>query len=125
MIRASIILFVPTYDDNDTPDSTVDGEGQPMIVYDDFSFEYFDYLHGVPCTRKQEKLGGSQIPGAPPMGTQEGGRTQRSPRGWPEVAAGGAGSSQALTVESHLVVGSTSPAMAAMATLPADDARHR
>jgi hypothetical protein len=56
MILALIILFVLAYGDGDTPDSTVDGEGQPMVAYDNLIFDYFDYLHGVSCAGMQEEL---------------------------------------------------------------------
>jgi hypothetical protein len=49
-----------------------------MGVYDNFSFDYFDYLRGVLCTRTQEEIEGSQLRDVPPMGTQEGGGTQPS-----------------------------------------------
>jgi hypothetical protein len=90
-----IILFVPAYGGGNTPDSTLDGEGQSMPAYDDLSFYY---LRSVSCTRTQEELGGSQLPGAPATGTQEGG-AQSSSGWWLEVAVRGVGSS-------HLVGGS-------------------
>jgi hypothetical protein len=124
-IHDLIILFVPTYSGDETPDSTLEDQ---IGAYDDLSLDYFDFLHGVPCNGMQEELGGSQLGGAlptgaqegrgtqlpstPPTGAQEGGGTQPSTRGLPKVAAGGAGSS-------HLVVGLA----AAMATPPAVDAR--
>jgi hypothetical protein len=48
-IHDLIILFVPAYGGGDTPDSTL--EDQLMGVYDNLSFDYFDFLCGVPCTR--------------------------------------------------------------------------
>jgi hypothetical protein len=108
-IRELIVLFVLAYGDDDTPDSTLEDQ---MAAYNDLSLDYFDFLHGVPCTGTQEEHGalqlggapptgtqegggtqpgGSQLPGAPPTGTHEGGGTQPSPGGLPEVAAGGAG----------------------------------
>jgi hypothetical protein len=60
-----------------------------MAMYDDFSFDYFDYLRGVPCNRTQEELGGSQLLGEKTThgdtGQQEGAGTQPSPGRWPEA----------------------------------------
>jgi hypothetical protein len=68
-MRDLIILFVPAYGDSDTLDSTLQDQ---MGTYDDLSLDYFDFLHGVPCTGTQEDLGGPQLRGAPPTGTHEG-----------------------------------------------------
>jgi hypothetical protein len=72
-IRELIVLFVLAYGDDDTPDSTLEDQ---MAAYNDLSLDYFDFLHGVPCTGTQEEHGALQLGGAPPTGTQEGGGTQ-------------------------------------------------
>jgi hypothetical protein len=59
---------------DDTFDSTLEDQ---VGGYDDFGLDYFDFLHGVPCSGMQEELGGSQLGGVPPMGIQdEEGRSQ-------------------------------------------------
>jgi hypothetical protein len=73
MIHDLIILFIPVYvSSNDTPHSTLEDQTR---VYDDFPLDYFDLLHGLSCSGTQAELGGSQLGGAPPTGTQEGGGT--------------------------------------------------
>jgi hypothetical protein len=97
IIRDLIILFVLSYaGSGDTPDSILEDQTRG---YDDFSLDYFNFLHDVPT---QEELGGSQLPSAQPIGTQT------SPGGLPG--------------SSHQVAGSA----AAAATPPAAaDARRR
>jgi hypothetical protein len=47
-------------------------------VYDDFSMDYFDCLHAMPCSGTREELRGSQLGGAPP--TETGGRRDAAKR---------------------------------------------
>jgi hypothetical protein len=99
-------------------------------VYDDIGLDYFDFLRDVLCSGTQEELVGSQLGGAPPTGTEEGGGTQlgRSQLpGAPPIGTQSSGGMQpslgGLPGSYHQVVG----AAAVMATPPAvaDDRRRQ
>jgi hypothetical protein len=54
IIINTICDLVPAYGSDDTPDTTL--QDQPMGVYGDLSFDYFDFLRVVSCTGTRDEL---------------------------------------------------------------------
>jgi hypothetical protein len=51
-------LFVVVYTFEGTPDSSLDVKGEPLLAYNEFNLDVFDFLRGVPPSETKEEIGG-------------------------------------------------------------------